>query len=172
MQRHFWGGCEEEVVRGGKAEKSTKNKIVKMESSKETTDTDKLEIDKVSKMFFGLFTNANQTEPDLSAIYTTCIPECIIVKKMEGAEIVYTLESFIAPRKTILSDGTLTEFEEHEVAEETKVIGNIAQRYSRYQKSGYLNGKYFKEYGHKFFQFVRIQDAWKINALIWEDDRA
>lgn len=158
-------------MRGGKTEKSTKNKIVKMESSEETINTDKLEIDNVSKRFFGLFTNTNQTQPDLSAIYTTCIPECIIIKKMEATEIIYTLESFIAPRKTILSDGTLTEFEEHEIAGETTIIGNIAQRYSRYQKSGYLNGNYFKEYGHKFFQFVKTQNGWKINSLIWEDDR-
>lgn len=142
-----------------------------MDTSKKTDTADKLEIDNITKIFFGLFTNTNQTQPDLSAIYTTCIPECIIVKKMEDAEIVYTLESFIAPRKTILSDGTLTEFEEHEIAEESKVIGHIAQRYSRYQKSGYLNGEYFKEYGHKFFQFVKTQDGWRINSLIWEDDR-
>lgn len=96
---------------------------------------------------------------------------CIIVKKTEDAEIAYTLKSFIAPREIILSDGTLTEFEENEIAEETKIIGNIAQRYARYQKSGYLNGKYFHEYGNKFFQFVRTQNGWKINALIWEDDK-
>lgn len=142
-----------------------------MDTNKKTNTADKLEIDNITKVFFGLFTNTNQTQPDLSAIYTTCISECIIVKKMEGAEIVYTLESFIAPRKTILSDGTLTEFEEHEIAEETKVIGHIAQRYSRYQKSGYLNGEYFMEYGHKFFQFVKTQDGWRINSFIWEDDR-
>jgi hypothetical protein len=48
---------------------------------------------------------------------------------------------------------------------------NIAQRFSRYQKSGYLNGTYFKEYGSKFFQFIKTNNGWKINSLIWEDDK-
>ena len=91
-------------------------------------------------------------------------------KKTGLAEEVYTLQTFIEPRKKLLSDGTLTEFEEMETAEETKVIGNIAQRSSTYKKSGYLNRKYFKGNGNKFFQFIKTADGWKINSLIWEDN--
>lgn len=59
-------------------------------------------------------------------------------------EEIYNLQTFIEPRKKIFSDGTLTGFEEIETEEETKFMGNIAQRFSKYKKSGYQNGKYFE----------------------------
>ena len=76
----------------------------------------------------------------------------------------------IEPRKKILSNGSLKNFNEMELTDETWMIGNIAQRHSRYQKEGEFNGNYFKEYGHKFFQLIKTAEGWKINALIWEDD--
>jgi len=134
------------------------------------TNSDRSEIDNLTKTFFDIFTNASQRQPDWTIISKVCIPETVIVKMNEGAEIVYDLTSFIEPRRKILTDGTLVNFQEVEIESETKIIGNIAQRYSRYQKSGYLNGTYFKEFGNKFFQFVKTKDGWRINSLIWEDD--
>lgn len=131
--------------------------------------SDKVEIDKITKIFFGIFTNTNNKKPDWNIIYTVCIPETILIKKTGLTQEVYNLQSFIQPRKELLSAGALTEFEEMETAEETKRIGNIAQRFSKYKKSGYLNGKYFEGYGNKSFQFIKTADGWKINSLIWED---
>lgn len=132
---------------------------------------DKVQIDCLTSTFFNVFKTTKQIESGWSEIYDICIPETIIIKKMEETEVVYNLNSFIEPRKKILSDGTLTDFEEKEIQSETKIIHHIAQRFSRYQKSGYLNGKYFKEYGSKFFQFIKTTSGWKINSLIWEDDK-
>jgi hypothetical protein len=142
-----------------------------MQDNSETTYPDKLEIDSLTKLFFGIFTNINRQQPDWTIINNICIPETVMIKKSDTAEVVYNLQSFIEPRRKILSDGTLTNFEESEIKEETKIIGSIAQRFSKYQKSGYLNGEYFKEYGNKFFQFIKTTDGWKINSLIWEDDK-
>ena len=133
-------------------------------------NADKLEIDNIVKVFFDIFTNTNQKQPDLTIINTICIPETIIIKKSGCAEEIYTLDTFIEPRKKILTDGTLTGFEECETNEETRIIGNIAQRFSKFEKSGYLNGSYFKASGNKFFQFIKTIDGWKINSIIWEDD--
>ncbi|MEP6794973.1 MAG: DUF4440 domain-containing protein [Saprospiraceae bacterium] len=136
-----------------------------------TVSPDKLLLDQLTETFFSIFTNTHQQQPDWNLIHTLCLPETIIIKKSSTAEIVYDLQSFIEPRRIILSDGTLTEFEESEIHEETKIIGHIAQRYSKYQKSGYLNGIRFQEYGTKFFQFIKTSNGWKINSLIWEDDK-
>jgi hypothetical protein len=46
--------------------------------------------------------------------------------------------------KEIPGNRTLTEFEEIETEEETNIIGNMAQRFSKYHKSGYLNGTHFQ----------------------------
>jgi RimJ/RimL family protein N-acetyltransferase len=130
---------------------------------------DKFDIDQLTKSFFSIFTNSNKRQPDWSLIYAICLPETIILKKSSKEEEVYNLNTFIEPRRKILSDGTLTEFEEYEILEETRILNNIAQRYSNFQKHGYFNQAYFKEKGNKLFQFVKTKDGWKISAVIWED---
>lgn len=132
--------------------------------------SDKLEIDTITKMFFNIFNNTNNQQPNWETIDAVCIAQTIIIKKTSITEEVYTLSSFIEPRKKILSDGTLTNFKESEIHEETNIVGNIGQRFSKFEKSGYLNGVYFKAYGNKLFQFIKTNTGWKINAVIWEDD--
>jgi hypothetical protein len=131
--------------------------------------SDKQSIDQLTALFFNIFTNSNQRQPDWNGIHTICLAKTLIIKKTGLTEEIYNLHSFIAPRKKILSDGTLTGFEEKETSEETNITGNIAQRSSTYQKSGYLNGKYFEGSGHKFFQFIKTIDGWKISSVVWED---
>jgi RimJ/RimL family protein N-acetyltransferase len=132
--------------------------------------TDKLLINQVIKIFFSIFSNTNQQQPDWNLIYSICLPEIMIIKKTCRTQTIDNLDNFIEPRRVILSDGTLTEFEEKEINEETKIVGNIAQRFSKYKKSGCLNGKYFEGYGNKLFQFIKTNNGWKINSIIWEDD--
>ncbi|MCX6169318.1 MAG: GNAT family N-acetyltransferase [Ignavibacteriales bacterium] len=135
-----------------------------------SASTDKVSIDDITKSFFGIFTNKNNNKPDWNLFNSLCIPEIIITCKTGMKEIVYNLESFIEPRKKILSDGTLREFEETEKSGETKIINNIAQRYSEYRKCGILDGKLFDQKGNKLFQFVKTTYGWKISSVIWEDE--
>lgn len=132
---------------------------------------DKFNIDQLTKSFFNIFTNSNKQQPNWSLIHTICLPETIIIKKSSNEEEVYNLNTFIEPRKKILSDGTLTEFEEYEIFEETRIIGNIAQRFSKFQKNGYFNKTHFKEQGNKLFQYVKTNNGWKISSVTWEDDK-
>ncbi|MBL7920441.1 MAG: GNAT family N-acetyltransferase [Bacteroidia bacterium] len=131
---------------------------------------DKLSIDANIKTFFGIFNNKNNQQANWDPINKVCMPETMIIKKNKNERVIYNLNSFIEPRKKILSDGTLVDFEEKEISSETKIVNNIAQRYSRYQKNGILNGKPFNECGTKFFQFIKTNNEWKISSIIWEDD--
>jgi RimJ/RimL family protein N-acetyltransferase len=131
---------------------------------------DKLFLNQLTNDFFSLFTNAKQRKPALENIHTMCLPETLIIKKSNDKEEIFNIETFITPRKKILSDGTLTEFEEYETFEDTRVVGNIAQRFSKYQKKGYLNGKYFEGKGHKLFQYIKTSKGWKIVSINWEDE--
>ncbi|HMK20454.1 MAG TPA: hypothetical protein VK492_19775 [Chitinophagaceae bacterium] len=135
-----------------------------------THAADKIEINDLTKQFFNLFDNTDNKIPDWTIARKICIPEITIIKKTGLTEVVYNLTNFIEPRKAILSDGTLTNFQELELHEETQIIGHIAQRRSRYQKSGNLSGKLFTETGTKFFQFIKTKNGWRINSLVWEDD--
>ena len=131
---------------------------------------DKIEINYLTTQFFNLFNNTDHKIPDWAIVQNLCIPEIIIIKKTGLTEIIYNLTNFIEPRKAILSDGTLTNFQEQELHEETQIIGHIAHRQSRYQKSGNLSGKSFVETGTKLFQFIKTNHGWRINSLVWEDD--
>ena len=133
---------------------------------------EKLFINQVTNNFYSLFTNKKQRKPQLENILNICLIEAIIIKKSNDKEEVFNIDSFIGPRKKVLSDGTLTEFEEFEVFGDTKIIGNLAQRCSQYQKKGYMNGKYFEGKGNKFFQYVKTAEGWKISSITWEDDDA
>ena len=131
---------------------------------------DKKDIDHIIHSFFSVFNNKVSPTPNWQLLYDSCIPETIIIKKSGKAETVYGLDGFIAPRKIILTDGTLTGFEEHETSEQTLITGNLAQRHTRYSKSGYLNGEYFSAEGTKLFQLIKTATGWKISAVLWEDD--
>ncbi len=119
---------------------------------------DKQAIDQVTGTFFRIFNNIDH-QPDWDLINSICIPQTIIIKKEGIHETVYNLESFVEPRKKILSDGSLTSFREWETKEETRITRNIAQRFSTYEKSGCLNGRSFHEKGYKFFQFIQTTGA-------------
>ncbi len=132
-------------------------------------DQDHLLIGKCIDDFYSIFSNAFR-QPEFKMIDETCSPSASIIKKsVDGVEI-YDLKSFIDPRKIILTDGTLTEFSEWETGEETRVVGTIAQRYSKYSKKGLLHGKYFEASGHKMFQLMKEHGVWKIVHVIWEDE--
>jgi len=132
--------------------------------------SDQFLINHLTQSFFSIFTTTNQSQPDWERIHQVCLPEALVIKKTGLAQEIYNLKTFIEPRKKILSDGTLREFEEHETAATTKVVGNIAQRFSKYQKSGSLNGEPFVAQGNKFLQFIKTSAGWKISSLVWEDE--
>ncbi len=134
-----------------------------------STPEDKSEIDRLTNQFFNLFTNVGRRVPDLSRINTLFIPEGIIIKNVGGNTEIFSLSSFITPRQRILTDGTLVDFQEQELAERTDIAGSIAQRFCTYKKSGKLNGNSFENQGVKTIQFVRINNAWKISAVAWDD---
>ncbi|WP_293786707.1 GNAT family N-acetyltransferase [uncultured Pedobacter sp.] len=134
-----------------------------------TLSADEIQIGKVTRSFFNLFNNT-LNEPDFEPVYQLCTASASIIRKSGTQADVYGLESFIKPRKEILTDGTLQQFSEFETDEETRVVGNIAQRYSKYRKQGLLNGVYFESRGHKFFHFMKEDGEWKIAQVVWEDE--
>ncbi len=134
-----------------------------------SASTDKLAINKITNSFFGIFTNTKNKKPDWDMLSRISIPEIRLISKTESSHTVYNLASFMEPRQKILSDGTLTEFEEHETLEQTIILSNIAQRHSEYEKSGILEGQVFKQKGNKFLQFIKTSEGWKISSVIWED---
>lgn len=131
---------------------------------------DRDEIDTLTTAFFKLFTNTNGQKPQVNRIKDFFIPSGMIISNTTGTPEIYTLESFIAPREVMLTDGTLTDFNEGEISHTTELYGNVAHRFCLYQKSGKLNGVEFKAKGMKTLQFVKVNGAWKMSSVAWSDE--
>lgn len=132
-------------------------------------EKDLLEIDRLTNQFFNVFDNTNNNIPRLDDLKRIFIKEGMIINNSNGEPLIYDLDSFIKPRREILSDGTLTDFREGEVSHKTSIYGNIAQRLSLYEKSGKLNGEFFKSEGMKTIQFIKVGDNWKMSSVVWSD---
>lgn len=135
-----------------------------------SVSADQLQINAVVDSFFKVFENRNQKVPDWNELNRLCIPEVLFISKTVTTHQAYTMQSFIEPRREILTDGTLTDFEEHETSSATDVLNGLAQRRSEYSKSGVTKGQPFTQSGRKLFQFVKTADGWKISSVVWQDN--
>lgn len=132
-------------------------------------DPDKLAIDQLASTFFAAFTTVNGQPPAVESIYDLFVAEGRIFKG--GPEqTCYDVGEFVRPRLTLLTTGELTEFHEEETGAQTEIAGDLAQRFSRYRKSGILSGAPFEGRGSKSFQFLRTPAGWRITSLTWIDE--
>jgi len=132
-------------------------------------DTERISISGLVKSFFSVFTSKSNAQPRLDLLKEICVPEVSLANRYMSKTEFFDLTSFIKTRHKILTDGTLMDFEEKEVFNETRIIKGIASRFSEYEKRGILYRKRFKINGYKLFQFVKTKESWKISSIVWED---
>jgi RimJ/RimL family protein N-acetyltransferase len=132
--------------------------------------TDRIFIAEATRSFFSAFTNKGNNVPDLHVLKDICIPEVLLINRRQSNTEVFDLPSFVESTKKILIDGSLLEFEEKEIFEETKIAHGIATRLSQYEKEGIVYKQKFKMKGHRFFQFLKLKQSWKISSILWEDN--
>lgn len=131
---------------------------------------DKNEMDILTARFFDVFTNTNHKVPDINKIKELCVPEVMFINNTAGMPETCNVEQFIASREKMLRDGTLIDFSENEISHTIDIYGNIAQRFSLYQKSGKMNNVYFESKGMKSIQYLKINQQWKICSVTWSDE--
>jgi hypothetical protein len=127
-------------------------------------------IDEVTRRFFAAFANGSGHAANIDDLYHVLIPQAVIVSNSGITPIVYDVESFVEPRRTLLANGTLVDFREWETSGKTDIFGNIAQRAGTYAKSWTADGTSFEQTGAKTLQFVRTPEGWRISAFAWDDD--
>jgi RimJ/RimL family protein N-acetyltransferase len=119
--------------------------------------------------FYAAFANRH-TPSQIASVPALFLPAAVVtVVDGAGRAETMSVRAFVTPRATLLCDGRLTDFEEHEVAAQTQVTGALAHRASRYEKAGSLDGVPFQGGGDKHFQLVQTARGWKIAALAWQD---
>jgi hypothetical protein len=126
----------------------------------------------IVKTFFDAFTSGSGCSERLDQLRGVFLPGAVIVRTCGAEPLVYDVGGFIAPRETLLTDGSLVDFHEWEVSGHTEVFGDIAHRYCSYAKEGVQNGEPFTGRGMKTLQFVRTAAGWRISAAAWDDERA
>jgi RimJ/RimL family protein N-acetyltransferase len=136
----------------------------------ERPSDDEAEIAHLVATFFAAFTTGPDVEARLDSLRRILLPRAVILRSAGRELTVYDVDGFIAPRRTLLTDGTLQEFREWEVLGRTEMSGGIAQRFSSYAKSGVQDGTAFSAGGTKTLQLVRTPDGWRISAVAWTDD--
>lgn len=61
-------------------------------------------------------------------------------------------------------------FSEQEIWGETRFFGNIAHRYSVYEKQIKIKDKEIKGKGVNSFQLVKVNGRWMLSSIIWTDE--
>ncbi|MFE6667563.1 GNAT family N-acetyltransferase [Streptomyces sp. NPDC057697] len=131
----------------------------------------KAELDRLMHAFLGAFATLGGGRPNLQVVREVFIPQGTIVSNVGDEPVIHDLDSFIEPREKVLTDGTVTEFSEWEVAERTEIFGSVAHRFSEYRKSGYLDGTWFEGAGRKTTQFLRTPAGWRMSSMAWDDEK-
>jgi hypothetical protein len=88
-----------------------------------------------------------------------------LIRNTSGSPEICTEDEFIAPRQRMVESGELTCFREVESKEITEVFGNVAHRFSTYDKRGVMNGTLFDGKGVISTQFVRPPNGWKMSCM-------
>ncbi|MFC5905627.1 DUF4440 domain-containing protein [Streptacidiphilus monticola] len=129
------------------------------------------EIDAVTADFFGAFDNRGGKAPGIAHLRRLLLPQAVIVVTSPQFTVL-SVDEFLKPRESLLTDGRLVDFSEWETSARTELSGDLASRLSEYRKSGLLNGRPYEGTGTKSLQFVRTPEGWRISAVAWQDHPA
>lgn len=121
------------------------------------------------RRFFGVFDNRDKRKPEFATLQSLCVEGTVISKRTAESMEVWSLAEFWKPRQALLTDGSLTDFHEWEVASETFTYGGIATRVCSYKKEGVLRGGSYSGSGTKFMHFAFTREGWRITSILWED---
>jgi len=131
----------------------------------------KANLDRLTASFFRAVSFEQGEQPPYGELYNLFIERGLLIKNSVATPEVSSVSQFIEPREKLVNSGELTSFKEIELAEITEIFGNVAHRFSTYEKSGTMNGTPFSARGIISTQFIVTPDGWKISAMAWDDER-
>ncbi|MEP6791242.1 MAG: hypothetical protein ABI907_07715 [Ramlibacter sp.] len=136
-----------------------------------THEATRAELKRLTDEFFRAVSFEAGGKPPYEIIRSLFIEQGLLIKNVGSACEISSVSQFIEPRQALVDSGRLTRFHEAELSEATVVFGNVAHRYSAYEKSGVQQGQAFEARGMISTQFVRTPDGWKMSAMAWDDER-
>src|SRR5437016_2900749 len=91
--------------------------------------------------FFRAVSFESGQRPAYARIRELFIADGKLIRNSSEVPEISSVDDFIASRQSSFDSGALTSFEEIETAETTEVFGNIAHRFSTYEKRGAMHGE-------------------------------
>ena len=131
----------------------------------------KAEIDTLTAAFFRAVSFDDGEIPPYANLYDIFIESGQIIKNSSSSPEIYTVRQFIEPRQRIVESGELKSFRESETAEITEIFGNVAHRFSLYEKHGLSASATIEGRGVISIQFIATPTGWKISSMAWDDER-
>jgi hypothetical protein len=142
-----------------------------MPTDKMLPPTVKRELDQLIAAFFRAVSFPSGEQPPYGDLSSLFVENGLLIKNSLATPEIATVSQFIEPRERVVRAGELSTFREVELAEITELFGNVAHRFSTYEKSGILNGAPLVARGVISTQFIMTPEGWKISAMAWDDER-
>lgn len=127
------------------------------------------QIDHLIARFYAAFDNRQGKPIAVPELRDLFLPTARVTRVAAGQIDSWSVDEFIAPRAAILTDGTLIDFHEWEIEGATTIHDHIAERRSRYRKSGQLRDDPYAGEGRKFILLCQSDGRWRIASILWED---
>ena len=105
---------------------------------------------------------------DLHALF---VDGAKLIKTASTTPEISTVREFIKTRQDTVDSGALVWFQEIETANITENFGNVAHRFSTYEKRGSMDGAAIDVRGAISTQFIRTADGWRMSSMAWDDER-
>jgi hypothetical protein len=121
--------------------------------------------------FFAAVSFAPGGRPEYARLAGLFLDGATLIRAGGEAPEISTVGAFVAPRQAAVDAGELTAFQEVETAAVTEEFGDVAHRWSTYEKSGVRDGVAFHGRGLISTQFVRTGSGWRISTMAWDDER-
>ncbi len=131
----------------------------------------KRQLDALVAAFFDAVSFEEGGKPAYPELYRLFILAGLLIRNSGNQPEITTVKQFIEPRQEMVDTGKLLCFREAETAEITEVFGNVAQRFSTYEKSGLTDRSEIEGRGVISIQFIRTGEGWRISAMAWDDER-
>lgn len=128
-------------------------------------------IDSLTAAFFEAVSFQAGAKPAYQNLWALFIGNALLIKNSSTSPEITTVSQFIEPRQRSVDSGELTAFRESETAEITEIFGNVAHRFSTYEKYGVRHGAEFEGRGIISIQFIKTETTWKMSCMAWDDER-
>jgi hypothetical protein len=132
---------------------------------------DEAELEQLMMRFFRAVSFREGGQPAYKELRTVFVDGGRLIKNSDEFPEISTVDEFVRPRQDAVDSGALVWFEEVELAHITELFGNVAHRFSTYQKRGSMNGAEISARGAISTQFIRTPDGWRMSSMAWDDER-